>query len=695
MRWSVSLSAMQRVRIAVLIMALPVAHRASEDKPPWNMLVLDPLARQNACACVEGYAQRDYNALASALQTHLQRPVHISFGSTTVALRRDVLPDIVVAKHSMLAPPTASVPGYAPLAMLTDKNGKTTHQGLLVVRSRDKFQRPAELKNRLIALGPTDEHEKHGAMLELLRRAGVHRPRTIIVQKCSQAALDLLDKRVDAAAISSYAMPLLTGCGTIPAGSLRVIGRTQPLPFVCVFVRRDMSGSARSELVEALRRVRSNPLILNALESRDGFVTFPQASSTRPQGSAGPASARNQTQSTSRPPLVRDWSDWRGGPLRNALVPSLPTALPEPLQALWLHRLASNGVGGVSVARGKVYCSDRSVDGTRDIWLCLDASTGTVLWRLEYLAPGKMDYTSSPRASPVIVGQRAFLLGAFGHLHAVHADTGVVLWKRDLVREFGGTVPTWGIVATPLVVGNLVIVPTGSQRATLAALDVATGRTVWATPGRPPGYGNAILITAGGQRQVVWHDRDTLGGWDLRTGRRLWSLKPPNPNDFNVPTPVWLGDRLLIATENNGTRIYRFAPDGRISPRPLAHNDDARPNTASPVVTGRTVWVSSETGLYALDLERGLKTVWKQESEPFLQHASLIGASDRMLAVLLDGRVCLLPARPGPATTPQLGRLPVQRPPDDDEIAVWSHPAVVGDRLYVRTNREVVCVGLR
>ena len=43
-----------------------------------------------------------------------------------------------------------------------------------------------------------------------------------------------------------------------------------------------------------------------------------------------------------------------------------------------------------------------------------------------------------------------------------------------------------------------------------------------------------------------------------------WRLVPPRRNDFNVPTPVPVGDKLLVSTENNGTstvtdRLYDTA----------------------------------------------------------------------------------------------------------------------------------------
>jgi len=357
--------------------------------------------------------------------------------------------------------------------------------------------------------------------------------------------------------------------------------------------------------------------------------------------------------------------------------------------------MTSHGVGGVSVAGGRLYCSDKSSDGREDIWLCLDAMTGKEMWRLREEAAGRMDYTNTPRASPVIHGNRVYLFNAFGVLVAADARTGARIWRRDLPAEFGGSVPTWGFCATPLVVGRRIIVPAGSPRASLVALDAETGSTVWVCPGRPPGYGNMIAVNVGGFPQVVWHDSETLGGWDVRTGKRLWTVKPEAPHDFNVPTPALIGTRLLVATENNGARLYRFLADGRLTAKPIAHADSARPNTASPVIIDETAWVASEGGLFALDIRNRLKVVWKAEESPFLQHASLFAAPGRVLGVLLDGTVFLLPSRPAPDAKPLLRKLPVLSPLEEDEVAVWSHPALVGDRLYVRTNRELLCVSLR
>ena len=45
------------------------------------------------------------------------------------------------------------------------------------------------------------------------------------------------------------------------------------------------------------------------------------------------------------------------------------------------------------------------------------------------------------------------------------------------------------------------------------------------------------------------HDATTLGGWDVATGERLWTITPQVPGDFNVPTPLIHKEHLIVVTE--------------------------------------------------------------------------------------------------------------------------------------------------
>jgi outer membrane protein assembly factor BamB len=654
--------------LCALLAGLLCGCRTAERAPttPLRVVVMDPLARELSCECVAGYAQRSYPALAEFLQTRLRRPVELRFAEV-LSSPRAAEPgeiDLVVGKFSVVRFDAARLGlRVRTLAMLTGQAGSVTQKGLFVVRKADPARTVEDLKKHRILFGPEDAQEKRAAAVAALEALAVPVPEPIRCSTgCSTAAVAVLEREADAAVISSYAIRLLEGCGAIDKGTLRVVGNTDPVPFVTVFATDRLRPEAEQTLLDALRDVRRNRGLLTALESRDGFVPLPPA----------PADG---------------WADWRG-PGRAGASPRVPEKLPARKRLLWAHTLTGPGMAGLAVAGGRVVVADKGLEDRRDVFRCLDADTGAELWRLAYLAPGKMDYTNAPRAAPVIHDRLVYLLGAFGHLHCVRLDTGKVVWKRQLVGDFKAELPTWGLCGAPLVVGDKVIVNPGAREASVVALDRRTGKTVWKTPGRPAGYSSFILATLGGVRQIVGYDATSLGGWDPETGKRLWELFPDAEGDYNVPTPIAVDGRLLVSTENNGTRLYGFDAKGRILPKPLARNADLAPDTATPVVTNGLV-VGNAGRLLCLDLHGGLRTLWTAEHTDFEDFCTFIAGNGRVLAITHAGRLRLLkPDRKGPAETSALDLfddLP------DGERDVWSHPALVGNRLYVRNLLGVYC----
>ena len=105
-------------------------------------------------------------------------------------------------------------------------------------------------------------------------------PKTIETSEaCSAAATQLLELSADvkgAAIISSYAKPLLEGCGTVKKGDLRVIGETDPVPFITAFVNSKMDEGLVSNLKMALLEVGKDESLRKALETKKGFVEFKQ-----------------------------------------------------------------------------------------------------------------------------------------------------------------------------------------------------------------------------------------------------------------------------------------------------------------------------------------------------------------------------------------------------------------------------------
>jgi outer membrane protein assembly factor BamB len=643
------------------------------------MIVMDPLAAPLSCPCVKGYAQRDYQRLADYLSRKLGRTVDLEFAES-LAKGMEKLggrADLVIGKRSVVvADAQRARLKLQPLAALGNKDGSLYQTGLLVVRGDSPAQTPADLKGYRIILGPADCDEKHAAARELLARHAVPLPEKVeVAAACSDGATIVVEAGPTgnvATVISSYAQPLLEGCGTIKRGDLRVIGETAPVPFIVAFAADGLVDLP--QIKEALLATPREPLIRLALESKQAFV--PEPDPTRPPLEPEEKSPGSETA----------WLGWRGRH-RDARVAYLPDSLDRAPAAVWQYPLSCPGLGGIGATHHYVLVSDRDPLDQFDVFTCLHATNGTRLWSVRYLAPGRLDYGNSPRATPLVDGDRAFFLGAFGHLHAVELATGKVLWKKNLRSEFGADDRlVWGVCSSPLISEGLLIVNPGGRNASLAALDPKSGRIVWQTPGRPAAFASFIERKVGTVTQLIGYDKETLGGWDARTGARLWEVRPDVKGDFNVPTPVLAGDRLFVTTENNGGRLFAFDAAGQVAADPVATCDDLAHDMHTPVVVGDRLLAVSQ-GLHCVDA-RTLQSLWFEDDPAFREYAALIASPRRVLAVSQDGELLLLDPLADRPRIVSRWRL------TEDKVSVLSHPALVGTQLFVRLGNSLICFSL-
>jgi outer membrane protein assembly factor BamB len=674
-----------RTVLTALALCLAAGPAAAPAPQPVLLVVMDPLAKELACACVPGYGQRDYRKLAARLRTALQEPVQIEFSddlADSLALAADRARVLVIGDRALVADAARRAQWPArPFGALTDREGQTTAPALFVVRKDDPARELRDLAGRCVFLGLAEADPRRAAALEALRAAALNPPAQIESRPAAtEAALDVLDSTASpppVAVIPAYALPLIEGCGTARPGDLKVLARTAPAPFITAFLSRDCPAELARRIEQTLLDLKRDTRLLRDLESKAGFQALPAESPAPPPPASAPGPG---------PRAEADWPDWRG-PNRDGRVPRLPQRLPEPPRVVWQKAAMPGCLAGLSVSQGRLVLAERDFADERDVYRCLDAATGEVLWRIEFPAPGQLDYGQSPRATPVLRDGRAYLLGAFGGLRCVSLADGRLLWERDLRRDFQARVPSWGWCATPLVVDGLVIVNPGAPDAALAALDAGTGRTRWTTPGAPPAYAALVCATLGGRRQLVGYDKVSLGGWDVASGRRLWRLVPPETGDFNVPTPLVVDGDLVVATENNGTRRYRFDNAGRIVSPPAAAFTDLAPDSTTPVATaGRLFGVHRE--LFCLDLRAGLRPVWRHEDEALGDHATLLADAERVLVVTLGGELWLVDALAD--TCRILSRQRVFA----EEVEVYSHPALAGARLFVRGGERVLCLDL-
>ena len=129
----------------------------------------------------------------------------------------------------------------------------------------------------------------------------------------------------------------------------------------------------------------------------------------------------------------------------------------------------------------------------RDMVICLDRNTGKEIWFRD-IAPTYLDTQkqgAGPRSTPTFHDGKLYCLFPMGELCCLSAEDGKVVWQANQFTDTGATNPAgefyyWGVAASPLIEGDLVIVqPGGSDNNSVAAFNKNTGKLVWRRWRRP------------------------------------------------------------------------------------------------------------------------------------------------------------------------------------------------------------------
>ena len=194
-----------------------------------------------------------------------------------------------------------------------------------------------------------------------------------------------------------------------------------------------------------------------------------------------------------------DWPQFRG-PNRDGVSAEkgLLTEWPKDgPKKLWSVKNLGLGFGTPSVADGKIFGLGTR-DGKDGIW-ALNESDGKELWFTPFDDPRKTNQNNGPSGTPTVEGGKAYALSSLGKVVCVDVKTGKADWQADLVKDFGGRVPSWGYSESPLVDGDKVIITPGGKN-TLVALDKASGKALWKSA-VPKSDARALLV---GDRGRDW-----------------------------------------------------------------------------------------------------------------------------------------------------------------------------------------------
>ncbi len=388
-----------------------------------------------------------------------------------------------------------------------------------------------------------------------------------------------------------------------------------------------------------------------------------------------------------RTPAANDWPQWRG-PNRDGISAEtglLKTWPAEGPKVLWRVALG-NGFSAVSIANNRAYTMFS--DGTDEFALCVDANSGKEIWRFKS-DPNYVERAGGdgPRCTPVVDGNMVYVISAFGKLYALQAGDGKKIWDHDLQKEFEAKMPIWGITTTPMVEGEMVLVDVGGKSAhSLMAFDKKSGKVVWNSQTDQPGYSAPIAVTIGGVRQLIFFTGANLVSVAPKDGKLYWSQPWQTQFFVNAATPIFIPENKIFISSGyeQGAGLFQIQADnGRATSQSVWLNKNMRNHMATCVYQDGYLYGFDEANFKCLDAATG-EDKWKMRG---LGKGTVMLADGHLIVLSERGKLVLAEASPNGYVEKAGAQILKGK--------CWTAPSLSNGKLYLRNEREMVCVQLK
>jgi outer membrane protein assembly factor BamB len=262
---------------------------------------------------------------------------------------------------------------------------------------------------------------------------------------------------------------------------------------------------------------------------------------------------------------AQDNIQWRGtdrtGIYRET---GLLTSWPESGPALlWHYDGLGEGHSSVAIDSDRLYVTGMTEDGKGSVYV-FDRQ-GKLLNKKEYGPDWNANY-KGPRGTVTVDGGRIYLISGVGDMYCFDQESLQVVWKKNILTEYGASNITWGLNEAPLIVGDKVIATPGGKEHNIVALNKHTGALVWSTPGEGDLSAYCSPLYVGDQEvpQIVTMTADHVVGVNVATGEKLWSYENKNRHSVHANTPVYADGRILCTSGyGRGSTMLRLTNGGR------------------------------------------------------------------------------------------------------------------------------------
>ena len=404
------------------------------------------------------------------------------------------------------------------------------------------------------------------------------------------------------------------------------------------------------------------------------------------------------------PAAAQEWTRFRGP---NGTGISEAKTIPTTLSAanvLWKADLPGVGHSSPVIWGDRVFLTSSGDSEGGFSVLCLKATDGSLVWRRDFpLNPfTKHKFNSFASATPVVTGEALYAvwndpehywLAAFDH-------AGKLLWQRD----FGAFVSQHACGTSPIVEEGRIIlggeqddqksVPgsTRSGESFIIAVDAKSGETVWRTPrtSKVVAYSTPCVYETPEKQRLLIFNSQAHGIYAVqpRDGRVVWEFDKAF-DKRSVSSPLVAGNLLFGSCGSGGggnflTAIRAGSVDGKRPPELAYQMKKSAPYVPTGIVRGELGWFWSDGGMLTC-LHTPTGDIRFQERVGGNYFGSPVWVDGRLFGVSTAGEIVVVEASEAFRVLHrfELGEL------------CHSTPAVAGGRLFVRTERHLVCLGTR
>jgi outer membrane protein assembly factor BamB len=346
------------------------------------------------------------------------------------------------------------------------------------------------------------------------------------------------------------------------------------------------------------------------------------------------------------------------------------------------------GYSGISVSGARVLTMDSDSGG--EYVLCVDVTSGRILWRTRVDEQFRHHHGNGPRATPTIDGSHVYALSALGRLTALNIESGATIWEEDIPSRFGVAEGFFfGYSMSPILEQNLVLLAAGLDTAkSILAFDKSNGALKWTNhTDKRLAYSSPIIFDFAGRRQIVFITDGSVVSLSTK-GELHWRYDwVPGPLKLKAAMPVYIEPDMLFVSMSydEGSVMLRLVEtDDRIQIEEIWKERRMRNHFNSSVFVGDAIYGFDNATLKCLQVKTG-QLQW--EKHRLGGKGSLIFADGHLIVLNEYGKLFLVEA----STSNFIEKSRFQAL----KGRTWTSPTLANGRLFLRNQGEMACLNLK